>query len=340
MKIERKALLKALETVKAGLGSATALEQTTAFAFAGDKVATYNDSISIATTVPGLDITGAVSAQELWALLNKLKSEIIELTITEHEVIVKAKKTEAGLALKEVNLPLDEVLSDESKWKPLPSDFLEGIKIAAFSCAKDSTRPTLTCVHIRKDQVIESCDGYRITQFSLSKKLPIQKNLLIPASSLQALAKFDVVEIAVVSKAAGWVKFKTEAGTVFACRSFEAEYPDLSEAIKVQKGMIAIELPEEIIDGLGRASIFAKDSVNDEELVSVTLKENQMIMSAKNEAGWITDSIDVTYDDKELTFSTNPALLSDIAKKIKTCQIGTDKMIFTGDNWVHYISLE
>ena len=66
--IKRAELKEALETVKPGLASKEIIEQSTSFAFMGDKVVTYNNKISMSHPVKGLDITGAVKADEMYQL--------------------------------------------------------------------------------------------------------------------------------------------------------------------------------------------------------------------------------------------------------------------------------
>ena len=72
MKINKVELQEALEKVKPGLASRELIEQSTSFAFMGDRVVTYNDEISISHPVKNLDVTGAVKAQTLYAFLNKI----------------------------------------------------------------------------------------------------------------------------------------------------------------------------------------------------------------------------------------------------------------------------
>jgi len=77
MNIQKEQLKKALETVKPGLAGKEIIEQSTSFAFMGDRVVTYNDEISISHPVEGLNLTGAIRAEELYQLLSKLKREEI-----------------------------------------------------------------------------------------------------------------------------------------------------------------------------------------------------------------------------------------------------------------------
>jgi len=87
MKIKKAELQKALELVKPGLAGKELIEQSTSFAFMGNRVVTYNDEISMSVPlVEGFNLTGAVKAEELYKLLTKLKGDEITLELTENEI--------------------------------------------------------------------------------------------------------------------------------------------------------------------------------------------------------------------------------------------------------------
>ena len=69
MKLNKTDLQKALEIVKPGLANKEMIEHSTSFAFIGGRVVTYNDEISLSHPVEGLEIEGAIHAEELYKLL-------------------------------------------------------------------------------------------------------------------------------------------------------------------------------------------------------------------------------------------------------------------------------
>ena len=80
MSTNRKDLLKVLQLVRPGLAAKEIIEQSTSFIFTKGQVIAYNDEISVShPVVKGLDLDGAVQANELFALLNKLTDDTIEL---------------------------------------------------------------------------------------------------------------------------------------------------------------------------------------------------------------------------------------------------------------------
>ena len=72
--INRKKLLKELESVKKGLSAKDLIEQSTTFIFKNQKIVTYNDEI-FAMTPTDVEIEGCVKADSLMQLLSKIKDD-------------------------------------------------------------------------------------------------------------------------------------------------------------------------------------------------------------------------------------------------------------------------
>ena len=335
MKINKDELLNALEIVKPGLANKELIEQSTSFAFMNERVVTYNDEISISHPVEGLEIEGAVQAQELYQLLSKLKKDDIEIIVEDNQIILKASsRSKAGLTLQqEIKLPLEEI-GDQGKWKKLPEDFIRHVNFAIGACSRDMSRPVLTCVHVNKEGRIESSDGYCINRCELEENMPV-KTFLIPATSAVTLVKLGPTKIA---EGKGWIHFQTDAGTIMSCRVFEDEYPDISDFLEVEG--IEIKFPRTTNEVLDRASVFSKrDHFLDEEVV-VTLEDNRMKVSSKSDSGWLQEEINIKYDDSPISFSVTPYLLRGILEETLTCIICENRLKFEGAGWVYVTVLK
>lgn len=327
-------LTKALEQVKPGLASKEQIEQSTHFAFKNGKVITYNDEISISHEVEGLDIEGAVEADKLYGLLNKISKEEIELWTEKNEVKVKAGKTKAGITLqKEIKLPINETPEHE-EWEELPENFIQAVQFALFSCSKDMAKPVLTCVHVDGENgVVESSDGYRLTRYNLSEKMSIGK-ALIPHSSARELTKYNITHVA---KNEGWVHFATDSGTVFSLRVLNGEYPDIEQFFEING--TKINLPKGMTEILQRAGVFSKRKFFLDEHVEVELQERKMNVKAQSDSGWINETANVSYKGEPVTFVTNPTFLADVCKETRQCELGEASMKFATDDWEHVIAL-
>ena len=328
--MKKQDLITALETVKPGLANKENLEQSTSFAFIDGRVFTYNDEISISHPVEGLDITGAIKAEELYAILKKLKQEEIDITVTDTEILLKAGKVKVGLVLQsEITLPLTEV-GEIKRWKTLREGFLKAMQLAMFSCSTQDSTPKLTCVHVNHE-IIEGSDGFRLHRTTLPEPVPVE-TFLIPAASVATVLKFAPNKITLTP---GWVHFKSDTtGAILSCRTFADKYPDTSNIITVKKGK-NITFPKTIANILDRASVFGKHgtSVTDEE-VHVVLEGNRIKISADNDVGHITEEANISYEGNKIEFNIMPSLLKGILKDITTC-VYTGKILkFEGEGWI------
>lgn len=326
--MKRQDLLNALELVKPGLANREIIQQSTSFAFMNGRVVTYNDEISISHPIKELDIEGIVQADELYKFLSKTKAEEIVAETKDNEIQITAGKAKVGLILnQEIALPLEEI-GKKSKWKTLPDDFMDAVKFTLFSCSKDMSRPKLTCLNIRKDGIIESSDGYRLTQFQISV-IPIPA-FLLPGTSAQELIKYDMNKIA---HGEGWIHFKNDFDTVFSCRIFDESFPDTKKLIEV-KGT-QIQFPKSMQRILERAMVFAKRDHFLNESINIEIVKKKITIKAKSASGWFEESANIRYRGESITVSVNPAFLKDILDRLRTCILGECRAKFEGNNWVH-----
>jgi len=327
--MKKQELLHALEVVKPGLANKEIIEQSTSFAFINDRVVTYNDEISISHPVEGLNVTGAVQAQELHKLLTKLKVDDFEIEVTESEILIACGKSKAGMTLhQEIKLPLEEI-GKLGKWKTLPVGFIEAVSKTVQSVSKDSSQPILTCIHINENGFVESSDSFRITRCNVCDKFPIG-TFLLPASSAQVLLKTKPTKI---TEGNGWVHFKNEENTILSCRIFEDKFPDTANFLKVEG--VSLEFPKTINDILDRASVFNTDSVE------LLIENNLIKIKGTSDAGWYKETAKVKYDAKEpIKILVNPNLLKNVLNETHIGIHNGNLIKFSADNWQYVAALQ
>lgn len=331
MQIDRKNLQNALEIVRPGLSRKEEIEQATSFAFFEDKVVTYNDEISLSHPVKGLNITGAIKADELYKLLGKLKKDEITIETTDNELHIVCGKARAGISMqKEIKLPLDEI-GKVNKFKPIEEDFIEGLRFTMYGASKDMSRPILTCVHINEGGFIEASDNLRLINYKV-ESIPI-KTTLLPATIIPQILKINPNKIA---ETHGWIHFKNEQGTQISCRIFEKDDYPSTDKILISKG-VEFNFPTKTISVIERARIFSGNLVDTLEAVRVDLTKNKMKISSKGDAGWFEESINIE-NDLTLSFEINASIMKDILNKTQRCIIDKNKLLFDGEKW-KYITL-
>ncbi len=332
MEINKELLLKALEAAKPGLGNNAMIEQSTSFCFLNGNVVTYNDEISISCPVEGLDFEGAVNANELHSFISKAKTEEIEFTMGEKEIILKTGKSKAGLVLDpEIILPVSEI-GRIKKWKNIPKGFSKALNFTRGACSRNLNEPVLTCVHVN-GKTIEGADNYRVVNYFLKEEIPIDA-FLLPAIIVGTVINIKPVKIA---EGNGWIHFKNRDEVILSCRIFEDEYVSTSHIIKIKGDEVIF--PKNIIRILDKALIFAKRPEALDEVVEISLSKNKMIIKSNSETGsWFKEPARCEYSGDNVTFAITPYLLKDILQETKSAQIKDKKIGFIGDSW-KYVSL-
>ncbi len=341
MKLNREDLLDVLKAIKPGLATREMLEQSTSFIFQKGRAYTYNDEIAISHPVDK-GLFGAVSAKELYSLLDRLKDDELDVTIEDTEMRIKGKRSSAGIALQaEISLPLDE-LGKTGEWKPLPKTFGDAIAFCRFSASSDMIDPVLTCLNVNGG-AIESCNRFQITRYDMGMAVETKDPLLLPASAAAILASYNPKEFTLTK---GWIHFQNTAKTVFSCRMGEGEFPDIGKFMKA-KGH-EFEFPKELGEVLERAGVFSVDNELNDPSVRIDLSKGRLAVESSNGVGWFKERVRAKYDGPHITFEANPEFLIKMMPIIKTASITvgdkslpnkTGMLKFKGDSFVHCFTM-
>jgi hypothetical protein len=329
MQINKEQLQKALEKVKPGLAGKELIEQSTSFAFVGGRVITYNDEISISHPIEGLQLEGAILADNLYKFLGKVKKDEIELEINGNEILLTSGSAKAGLILQtEIKLPVNEEIAEKGKWKKLPEGFLEGMKFVMTACTRDMSKPILTCVHVNQEGYMEGSDSYRIARYDLATEMPVD-TFLIPASSVVDMVKLHPIKIA---EGKGWIHFQTKEQTIISCRLYDKDTYPVTDTFYSVEGQLVV-LPQSLDKVLERAMVFAKrDHILDESIL-LTIKEKRLTIRADSETGWFEEEVPIQYKDSPISFQVTPYLLKSILSSSQGCTISKDKIKFSNEFW-------
>lgn len=332
MKINRIELLQALDAVQPGLATKELIEQSQSFVFSNGSVITYNDEISVSHPI-AIDIEGAVKAKELYDLLMRIKQDEIEIEMKKNELRIKSKRTKAGITLEaEINMPLDK-MDPVGKWRKLPKNFCEALRFCAFTASQESNKPALTCLLVDGRYVL-SCDGFRFTRYDMGEDVDVKHQLMIPAKASASLVNYEPIKY---NASGAWIHFKTKQGSIFSCKTFEEKYPNIDHLLKI-KGT-KIKMPKNLIDILARAEVFSKSENITDASVDITVTKNLLMVSTRNESGWLKESAKIKYDGDEVTFSINPDFFKVSIKLLNDIVVGDNTMKLKGKNFIHVVCL-
>ncbi len=332
MEINKQELQQALTVVKPGLANKnTAVDQGSSFAFQGGYVVTYNDEISIRCPVEGFDITGALHAEDLYALLGKLKGDKLELEIKGPELLVTSGKSKAGMILEqEIKMPIDEV-PEVGDWVDLPESFSTWLRFVAETCRKDLSQPIINCVHFAENR-LEATDSFRVALVNLGEDMG---DFLLSASSSMRVSEFQPIRMTYKADS-GWVHFQASNDAILSCRVNEDTYPKIEHFFD-RKGE-EFSLPKNIKELVDRAEVFSRRDTMYEESMEITVEDNWLKVRSQNEYGWYEEKARVRYSGEPLNFLITPGLLRNIWKVGQTCIVDKQAVLFYGDHW-KYVSM-
>lgn len=334
--IKKNELLLALKNAQPGLALKETIEQTTCFVFLDEHVITYNDYFSVKAPVQELaDFSGAINGAELLSFLEKAPQDELTILKKENEIQIKSGRARVGLRLlEEIKLPLEEI-NEEKEWEDLPNDFLDGIELALYSCSKDSSRPALTCIHI-KDGVLESTDNIRLTRYSM-ESLMGSVDILLPSVSAEKILKYSLSQFCLAPEA-NWIHFLTKENVEISCRLIKGTIPDISKLL-IGTG-VDFTFPKKITEILDRAQVFCQREHPLDQEVEILFSPKKLTIKAKSPQGWFEEEAGIRYEGEDFAFAIHPVFLKEAIQRQTLCTILQNRIRFQSNNWDHIIALK
>lgn len=336
MIVKKEELLKALTTVKPGLGKNMIIDQVNHFAFLGDKVMTYNDEISLVCPLPeGVVLEGSVLADEFSAYLSKTKAAEIDIEVVGNEIQVTAGKSKAGFAFQEeINLPIIDF--DREDWQIIPENLCEQMTKAASVCGNDPMKPKLMSVCVTDDGYVLSADGFRAFVGKLTGE-PVEQTFQIPGTLVKDIVKINPIEMCIDEH---WAMFRNDEGTMISSRVYFETFPDVGSVFPSESELTQITLPDNIDEILEKASIFNKQTEKIQEYIQVTLGDNKIKLRSESIGSWFEEEANCRYKDEPVQFGVAQMLLKDVLKESKVCGLSKhNSILFSGEDWKYLAML-
>jgi len=332
IRVERQKFLQALELVVPGISPREVIDQSSCFIFRNGKVETFNDEIYCVTdSTLGEELTAAVAAEPLLALLRKLPDEELRIFVKEGSLRVKGKGREAALNMEsKILLDVGAVEEPEGDWNDLPPEFLQGIELVEQCTSKDQASFHLSCVHLAAKWV-EASDSFQAARFRV--KMGIETPCLVRRPSLKHVLSLGMIRFA---ESPTWIHFQSPDGMRLSCRRFMEKYPDLSDSFKMEGE--TIQFPKSLPDALSRSEIFASET-SEEVNVEVSLEPGRVIVEGQGSAGWYRERRKMVYDGPSLSFLIAPKLLSQIVQDYPEAIVSVDKLSIKGGRFSYVTCL-
>jgi len=332
-RVQREEFLQKLLAVQPGLSAKEVIEQSSCFVFQNGQVMTYNDEVACVAK-SGMDgkFEGAVRAQPLLALLEKMVEDELELQTTASELLVTGKRKRAGIAMeKEILLSIGTVEKPKG-WKDLPGDFCEAIGIVQECAGKDDTRFNLTCIHIHPKWV-EACDNIQVTRYRL--KTGVEQKSLIRRDSIKQVVNYGMTSF---SETPSWVHFRNGSGLTLSCRRYLEDFPDLDEAGLFNVKGKKLTLPKGLAEAADKAGVFSATNADD-DVVSIELRPGGLRIKGAGALGWYQEVKKLVYSGPAMTFLISPKLLAELIKHHSDCEVTPERLKVDGGKFVYVTCL-
>jgi len=330
-KVNREELLNQLEMVQPGLSPKDVVEQSSCVVFEDGRVFTFNDEVFCSMDCC-LDVTGAVPAKPLLAILHKMPEETLSIEVADETLVIKGKRRRAKLRMEaEITLPKDSVeMPKEDRWKELPEDFCTAVETVRECAGSDETHFSLTCVHVHPEWV-EACDNFQVTRFNIETGL--KKPVLVRSKSLMYVSTLSVAEWASTK---AWLHFRTSKGLVISCRKYREDYPDLQRILDVSGSPAS--LPKGLAEAASLAEVFSAEDADNNE-VEVSLLPGKVKIKGEGAAGSYIETKKMSYKGPSLKFTISPKLLVTITKRHHECEVTSGALKVDGGRFVYVTSL-
>ena len=324
MRINRENFLNDLEMVKAGLSPREFIEQSSCFVFSNKMVMTFNDEVACRKEI-GIDVTGAVQAQSLLNILEKLDDPELKVRENEQgELEFRGQGKGFGVTKDtEIFLPIDRVEMPE-KWHPLPKEFTEAVGLVQHCISTDESRFLLTCIHLGPEY-IEACDNLQVMRCKV--KTGLKNSVLVRGTSIKSITSLGMDQAAMTKS---WIHFRNQAGLIFSCRRYTENYPSLDKIISSEGHPIVI--PKGLAEASDRAAVFAQDKSGD-PLVTVSISNGVIRLKGEGLSGWYREVKKTSYEGPPIEFVIAPELLKHISERYSDAQIGEDRLKVVGGGW-------
>lgn len=336
MKINRKELCNILSMLRPGLHKKENVQQSCHFIFLDNKIAVYNDKISI-THPFECEEQFSVKGEEFFRLINGITDESIDVTLKDSKIKIKSKNTSANMAtLSEdqnvISAKINTLEENMKKWKPLPPDFTEAISLCGFSASSDLSTGIRSCVCIIGDKCY-SVDGSRGSSYTFKEE--VEDILNIPIIAAIELIKFPITEYCFSNN---WLCFKTEDDVIFSCASIDGDFPaeKLETVFSQFEDLPVIELPSELKQTVEEVLMLASDDeTRAGKLISIVLEEGTLTVTANNDLGSVEKVIDVDFEEEPITMTINSTFLSQILSKSVEMYVSEKWVFFAMPDFRH-----
>lgn len=320
MNLTKTTLLEAMKKCLPGVEKGSSLiEGADTFLFTGSHLHSYNDSVAVSVPVALDGMSGAVKALDFFRLVSKLNTPLIVAEATESKLNLVAGRTKAHIDFITTQTMdyIKELKLDGLDWKPIPSNFMEGVKLCKMSC-----NPTPLRGLFISGLLMASTDSARINHFVLSSEMD---PVWLDDPTINEMVKLgDPLEY---SCSGPWFHTRYKDGAMFSCkRKDHSQFPMVAveENINAVVGVadefvVHNRLPKALAEAVDRVSTMASGETVTSMLIRMTFKQDEVELYATKHHGDAEESVPMESpfaEDPNLVLWVESSFLLEASKKV------------------------
>lgn len=333
MLVNREKFLHVLECCAPGVSAREIIQQSSNYVFNEGWVYTFNEEVAVTCKSPlGDSLTGAVPAEPLRAILQKLGEKEVEVEQGKNELLIKGRggRRSAIVMESKITLPLEH-LEKPGKWRDLPEKFIDAVELVQDCTSSDDAKWMLACLHIHP-KWIESFDEIQFARYRL--KTGFEVPILIKQTALQHIIPLGMTQ---VSETDTFIHFRNPQKLVLSCRRHVVQYPPMDAIVKGSAEGEPVHLPKGIIDASDRCEVFSASNSKYGNKLKVDLKPGKCWIHGDGQFGNHTEPSKLKYSGPELSFMVRPHMLKQLVTRYNDCII-SPKALRAGDKIFIYVT--
>ena len=265
------------------------------------------------------------NARNLYEMIKRINSEIIEFDMDESNLKISGGKAEAKIPtisasdFPKINIPENKrtVSLDSSK-------FINMLDRVLFCSSTDETKYNLNSVYLDNGANkgwlrAVSTDGHRLgvseQPICTLEEIGVSKGILIPRKGASELRKImDISSSINITYDAGYLYMYADNTVVFV-KEMELEYPDYTRVIPSRNERIFRVKKNDMLSALDFVSLVSNVK---SKTVVVSLSEGALVLSSRSpESGETVQEIEVDYSKDQIEIRFNSRYLMDILSSSK-----------------------
>jgi hypothetical protein len=264
-----------------------------------------------------IDFEGVFPIDNILKIVRAISGDTISMNFIEDELKITSSKTKLGLKplaienwkSKYVTSIFQYMEGKQPDFKPLPPEFISGLK-AVYQCIGiDKKASILNNVAVIKNNLIAS-NNFSIGHYLMTKRF--KESFLIDGYNIQSIIEFNPLNYYLDSDR---IIFTNEPNTMVCAISPIGKYPDFLPILaKSKEEGLKISFPEDLNE-----MIFIAQQLpgkNEDSQIQLTIGKNKLALAYNTINGWFKKNLRIDYDQTPFSINMNIDTLSDGLKSI------------------------